>query len=190
MKKILPAIALVLCAAALLNLFGVFGKNGSDSSASALASTRRSGEEASVSVPRSYGNYMEATVDGTRYTFEAKYARLERNRISISYQAYNVRGEVVCSVLLSLDKNIAPGYYTSENSTALIVTSNMMQAHGGTTNGFHKRLGNFNLNLTYRSADWLTYEGSFSALLVKEASMVSGRKTMEIKDATFRFTIQ
>lgn len=153
----------------------------------------------SMSPAASNYDYMSATVDGTTYNFELESAALRNGNIQVTYVYYSPRGEKLCSVTLYFDSNIQTGRYSSASgNTEFKVMSGHLTAQSGKTGymlggtvPIQEGVGSFSLNLTYRSDDWTTYEGTFSATLGRSSLSGSyGNSSMTIEDAKFNFSLQ
>ena len=132
---------------------------------------------------------MTAAVDGTQYSFELDSATVNHGKIEVSYSAYNPRGERMYNVKLYFDKDIAPGSYSSQNSdTEFRIHCGLLSVSSGSA--FTEAVGSYELELTSRDSDWLTYQGIFSAELGRSSlSGTYGAQSMSITDASFCFTI-
>ena len=134
-------------------------------------------------------NILEAVIDGSPRTLELDYAKITAGKILAVYQGYNPRGEKDISICLKLDKNITEGQYSTkdENSEVQIMSGNFMAARAKTADLV--AAGEFTFSVNYRSSDWRTYSGTFSALLKGEPYTKFSSNSMTIENASFYFTL-
>jgi len=178
MKKNILVIALVLAALLIGTLLGGYGVVG------ASASAQETFQQAPLA------NALSATIKGMSYTFEMTEAKVDSfsGYIKAKYVAYNPRGEKAYTITLTLPGDVAPGKYSSANGDKAL---NIIMSDGVKTraafagNVIMPGQGEYVMTLDSRSADWLTYQGSFSAMV----TMSNGGDAVEISNANFAFTL-
>ena len=150
----------------------------------------------------SRGNRMTAEVNRSKYTLQLEKAEIfNGTEIRASYVALDPRGDVMFQIVLYLDKDIAPGHHDSDidwaNHQARQARSNVylgtsfysramkVYVYDSSSGAYQTNTddGGYTLELTSRSSDWMTYEGTFSALATKRDLGVT------IENASFSFTI-
>lgn len=160
-------------------------------------------EKSGTSSSRRRTNYLSAVIDGERYDFQFEEAKIRYgNTIQADYSAYDARGDKAYSMSIYLDKNIKPGRYNSDTDEAYKNNRNAntggniqnvkmaiyLFRWSGKISGFYtniaSRPGSYSLNLTYRSDDWMRYEGSFSATVKNKGTL-----EIDIENGSFGFTI-
>ncbi len=116
-------------------------------------------------------NTALVNIDGTDYVFYLKEADLSYgNQIEATYITFNPRGEMLYRLRIQLDKDIPTGSYTNKDRTydndIYLDTEYYSSTNvwGKSYRASYSR-GSFDLNLSYRSDDWMTYEGSFTGSL-------------------------
>ena len=139
---------------------------------------------------------MIASVDGNEYEFKLQSAKLSHGDMAVVYVCYTPRGDELYKIKLYFDKNIAPGKYSSDNKDRNFrVNCGFLDAKTPLVNNYGQTVtegvGSFSLDLTYRDANWETYEGTFSAHLGRsQLSGTHGESSMIIDGARFNFTLQ
>ena len=134
-------------------------------------------------------NILEAVIDGSPRTLELDYAKITAGKIMAVYQGYNPRGEKDISICLKLDKDIKEGQYSTKDKDheVQIMNGKFMAARAKTSD--LTAVGEFTFSVDYRSSDWRTYSGTFSALLKGEPYTKFSSNSMTIDNATFNFTL-
>ena len=137
-----------------------------------------------------YGNALTATIDGAVYSFEMTSAKVDSfsKSINVKYEAYNPRGEKAYRMTLIFPGDVAPGQYaSSKGEKALNITFSDGKFTRGAFVGsvIMPGQGSYNMTLNSRSADWRTYQGSFSAVV----TMSNGDRPVRIENANFSFTL-
>lgn len=148
-------------------------------------------------------NYLIAKIDGIEYEFDLVSAGISYGgKLEAKYEAYNPRGEKMHTVIIRFDKNISKGRYQSgRDETYVYISNGLLSAQTGskgyTLMGTHvspmkgtESVGAYDLIITFRSSDWMHYEGAFSAELGRSSlSGTYGAQHMTIDNAKFSFTL-
>ena len=140
-------------------------------------------------------NYLDITIDGVRYVMQLKKTEIYGRKIHANYVTYDPRGNELMRVKIQLPDDIGPGRYSSGNTSERIWIvidegSDNKLCYAITNKavdlGVRVDQGELDLNIISRSADWLTYTGTFTATAIDTA----GTKEMTVTNATFAFTIE
>lgn len=144
-------------------------------------------------------NTMTAVINGEQKVLQLESAKVSNKKIFVTYTAYTPRGKKDVSVQLTFAESITPGTYSiydadgkfevkCDSYSAKYNAPNPYSSSGGfSMDMVQKRQeyhGNYSLNLTYRSSDWSTYQGSFSATLINSFAT----DQVVIEDAFFDFS--
>lgn len=145
-------------------------------------------------------NYLTATVNGERITFELERACLESygpRNIDVSYVARNPRGDIYCEITLNMPNTIAPGRYKSSDrdmAFSVYVTYNGVTCYATASRWNNLSSGSYDARISSRSSDWMTYSGSFNAVAGSPQTTFnfsgSSNKSITIENAEFSFTLE
>lgn len=138
-------------------------------------------------------NTLSATIYGEEITFLLNNTTITSSEISVSYKAYNPRGEERYYISLEFDKNYVVGTY---HTTGDILTSKVTItfAKANTNSDFYRSYRKYGDNseitgtfiIEKMSDDWMSYDGSFSVELV----LYGTNDSIVIDDAVFHFTLE
>lgn len=148
--------------------------------------------------PQLQGDYLSCQINGQNYGMQLKQATIRVNRtIEAKYEALNPRGELQYTLIISLDKNLGPGSYSSDDSKQYVSIKMTQAGSGWVYSASHgiasqklwgRDLGDYALTITDRSSDWNTYEGTFDATL-EQATKKGSADFIRVSNCSFSFTL-